>query len=64
MDNDENKNNINNNEPATVPSPAPYEEELKNYNIAREEDLIENLPDTHPEPSPTKNKNTVAVTTN
>lgn len=41
-----------------VPGPAPYEEELKDYSKKgeEEEDLIDNLPDSHPEPSPTKEK--------
>jgi hypothetical protein len=44
-------------EPATVPSPASYEEELKDYSKEGEEDATDNLPDSHPEPSPTRQKN-------
>jgi hypothetical protein len=46
-----------NDEPTSVPGPAPYEEELKDYSKTSEEDLIDNMPDSHPEPSPTKGTN-------
>lgn len=47
-----------NDEPATLPGPASYEEELKDYSKTNDEDLIDNMPDNHPEPSPTKNTDT------
>jgi len=39
-------------EPATVPGPASYEEELKDYSKTGNDDPIDNLPDCHPEPAP------------
>jgi hypothetical protein len=44
-----------NDEPATLPGPAPYEEELKDYAHDGEED-VENTPEMHPEPRPLKSK--------
>jgi hypothetical protein len=44
-------------EPATLPGPAPYEEELKDYEHDGEEDLLDNLPDAHPEPKPALSNN-------
>lgn len=41
-------------EPATVAGPSSFEEELKDYNKTNDQDVIENLPESHPEPSPTK----------
>ena len=59
MDKDDSKNNpVDNDEPTTVPDPASYEEELKDYSKTSEEDLIDNMPDSHPEPSPTKSTDT------
>jgi len=57
---DEKSKNIadDNSEPTTVPGPAPYEEGLRDYSETNEDDLIDNMPDSHPEPSPTKNTNT------
>ena len=46
-----------NEEPATVDGPASYEEELKDYSKTGQEDLIDNMPDSHPEPSPTRKEN-------
>jgi hypothetical protein len=43
-----------NQESATVAGPASHGEELKDYSKAGEENLIDNMPDSHPEPSPTK----------
>ncbi|MGI8633772.1 MAG: hypothetical protein ACR2KZ_00065 [Segetibacter sp.] len=55
MDKDENIDKPGNNEePATVAGPASYEEELKDYSKTGGEDLIDNMPDSHPEPSPTR----------
>ena len=51
---DESKSSSKAEEPATLPGPAPYEEELKDYEHEGEEDLLDNLPDTHPEPKPSK----------
>jgi len=45
-------------EPATLPGPAPYEEELKDYANEGEEDLIDNMPDAHPEPKPSLQEKT------
>ena len=53
---DDNKNNSTNNEPATLPGPAPYEEELKDYEHEGEEDLIDNLPEAHPATKPSEVK--------
>jgi len=39
-------------EPITVPGPANYEEELKDYSKTGNDDPIDNLPDSHPEPAP------------
>jgi len=48
--------NTTKNEPATLPGPASYEEELKDYSDAGAGDLIDNLPDAHPEPKPHKDE--------
>ena len=40
-------------EPATVDSPAGGEEDIKDGEQG-EDDLIDNMPDSHPEPPPTK----------
>jgi hypothetical protein len=59
MNNDESENSLEEkDEPATVPGPASYEEELKDYSKTNEDDAIDNLPDSNPEPSPTGNNNT------
>jgi hypothetical protein len=42
-------------EPATLPGPLKGEEELKDYSKDEDEDIIDNMPDSHPEPSPTAN---------
>jgi hypothetical protein len=42
-------------EPATIPGPTSGEEELKDYSKVGENDLTENMPDSHPEPSPAGN---------
>jgi hypothetical protein len=48
MQKDESKNKQGSvDEPATVAGPASYEEELKDYSKAGEEDPIDNLPDSH-----------------
>ena len=51
MSKDENKNSE---QPATLPDARPGEEELKDYDN-RDEDLLDNTPEAHPAPSPTKN---------
>jgi hypothetical protein len=43
-------------EPATVAGPNSYEEELKDYSNTGKDDLTDNMPDSHPEPSPTAHK--------
>lgn len=59
MNKDENKDTErDNSEPATVPGPASYEEELKDYSRVAGDDPIDNMPDSHPEPTPLENSNT------
>lgn len=57
MDKDEIKNNPGNDAPATPAKPAGDVEESE-YSETGEEDLIDNIPDSHPGPSPTKKENT------
>lgn len=58
MNKNEGKNMLDDNDdPATLPGPAIYEEELKDYTKESEDDPVDNLPDSHPEPSPTATTN-------
>ena len=41
-------------EPATLPGPAPYEEELKDYSKTLDIEISEDSPVIHPEPKPIK----------
>jgi len=54
MDSNNKQSSENLAEPATVPGPASYEEELKDYSKDSDEGLIDNMPDSHPEPKPTQ----------
>jgi hypothetical protein len=55
MMNNDKKDQLVNDDPATVPGPAAFEEELRDYSKTNDENLIDNMPDSHPEPSPTQN---------